>query len=481
MIMQSAIFDTMKIYLYGVLALFFWSYPVSSQVVAPLTPKTTVASVETDREKVRDFNWLKSLILRNDLKSIEEVLQKLPPDYLNRYALIRFSRSPQQSTPFYPRVLMYGKDARLIMAFNGRERLSGKGPYHSLEVTEFKEHESRFAYHAIKFDPEGKSLPEIERNSPRCLHCHQQDPRPNWAQNGLWSTAYGSIHDTVKGTDPVIGKYGKDEEKLFNYFLQVKPIHKRYRYLGNIKTDSEGKLLVGNENPVAPNKTLSKHITPLNHKRMVRLMKDIPEIKSLRYLLIGVFLKCDLDSFFSSKINGSADFFNDLKQHYFNEIIPRVSRGYSLYSDRAHLLEQERPSIDYEKYEKELEGKFQEYIALTLLDKLASIQHEKPFFKWHTNLTTENYDLGNLDKTLHPLALPFADSYLDPYKDALLKYALYDLPNNSEELIEFLKLRETSSYWKNRVCTRLSRKNERPFRAYLQKQDSISIKASSAK
>ena len=65
------------------------------------------------------YEDLLGLIAAHDVRSIDELLPLLPADYRSEYTLMHTSPSLQPATFEYPRVIMTGPRATLVIAFNG--------------------------------------------------------------------------------------------------------------------------------------------------------------------------------------------------------------------------------------------------------------------------------------------------------------------------------------------------------------------------
>src|ERR1700687_202746 len=64
-----------------------------------------------------DFQALQLLIQRDRIGSIEAALTALPTDLRPHYVLVFQRRSSQQASFRYPRAILYGSDAHLMLSF----------------------------------------------------------------------------------------------------------------------------------------------------------------------------------------------------------------------------------------------------------------------------------------------------------------------------------------------------------------------------
>src|SRR2546423_11118945 len=88
-----------------------------------------------------NFASLQSLLSRQDIGSVEELIAALPAAQRNRYALVFESRSLQGASPENPRVILFGPDARFIVTFNGSPAQQG---FRVVETMEFDDASKEF-------------------------------------------------------------------------------------------------------------------------------------------------------------------------------------------------------------------------------------------------------------------------------------------------------------------------------------------------
>src|SRR4051794_24311568 len=94
----------------------------------------SIADCNPIKEDEINYNQVKKLIEECEIHTIEALLPHLPESYRSSYLLLHHSRSGQSASPENPRVILFGKDAKLILAFNGDPSQSN---YHFLETIEF--------------------------------------------------------------------------------------------------------------------------------------------------------------------------------------------------------------------------------------------------------------------------------------------------------------------------------------------------------
>ena len=146
-----------------------------------------------------DATRLETLLQRNPatgrpVNSIAELAPLLPRELRSNFTFVYDSRSPFRSSisPKFPRVILFTRDARLVLTFTGDP---GKPGYDMLEALSFDDASAAFVARAYL-------LPAAERRSWRpapedadCARCHGADTRPIFDSYPLWPGFYGSVLD----------------------------------------------------------------------------------------------------------------------------------------------------------------------------------------------------------------------------------------------------------------------------------------------
>src|SRR5437879_2564289 len=65
------------------------------------------------------INSVMDLVDAKKISTLEQLLPQLPHDLRSNFVTVSQSRSLQEAAPDKPRVIMFGEDAKLIIAFNG--------------------------------------------------------------------------------------------------------------------------------------------------------------------------------------------------------------------------------------------------------------------------------------------------------------------------------------------------------------------------
>lgn len=188
---------------------------------------------------------------RGEVKSVEDVLRRLPAEYRTHFVLMERSRSLQEASPEAPRALLFGERAELVLSFNGHP---GQRGYDSLETVELDPSRMTYEIRAVHFVG-GKAMvsgpnPEI------CLRCHRSLPRPNWEPYPHWPGALG------QGPN-----YSADERRRLEAFSTAAAAHPRYRYLDFTRAKRRD---------TSPAFDLYALYTEQNLKRMARVLAAAP-------------------------------------------------------------------------------------------------------------------------------------------------------------------------------------------------------------
>jgi hypothetical protein len=235
-----------------------------------------------------------SLLKRIDaahVTTVDDAIPLLGPEMLSSFTFMYSSRSIQGALPAAPRAVVFGKDAKFIVSFNGDPSLAGNK---RLEIIEFNDVDSRFEFKTLS-EANGKLVSDETQSN--CFGCHGmgngQDLKPVWDIYPVWRGAYGSQDDDLHSA--------KAFNELSDYvsFLKTAATHPRY-----------GKLIFDfNRSPVSPygndlstrtlddrpNLRLSTLLHRLQAKRVAReLIEMNVAAPSLRSLLSCTGFEIDL-------------------------------------------------------------------------------------------------------------------------------------------------------------------------------------------
>jgi hypothetical protein len=220
------------------------------------------------------FEDLQKKIVDCKIEKIEDLLPLLSDSHLSHYVLLHHSLSLQGANATSPRAILYGAQAKLILAFNGDP---AQIRYNHLEVIQFRDSTQQFEMRDLTFPegPEGKAQPlQIsDANPPLCLSCHRNDPRPNWATYPLWPGAFGGEDDSIFRKDN--SSHATADFDSYISFVNSAKKTGRYQYLSSAPQ------------PELPNTDFGSSAHSLNLKRIARRIKDNPVFAAYRYALMG--------------------------------------------------------------------------------------------------------------------------------------------------------------------------------------------------
>lgn len=226
-----------------------------------------------------------SLIKIRKIGSVEELLQQLPAELRSKYVLLYDSRSLQKATWKSPRVVLYSRDARFLLAFSGGDPAVDPEGFNKIEMIQWKGPKDGYEMREVAFTG-GTSRPKVsEKNPETCLKCHRdqadsQKLRPIWDTYPLWPGAYHSEAEGTRPEDPEAQHYAE--------YLKAAPSHPRYRYLKtrDPKNHQNGSLIDN------ANTELSQLLGQLNQAQMLSTIEVSPYFSRYRYALLSALGNC---------------------------------------------------------------------------------------------------------------------------------------------------------------------------------------------
>lgn len=235
------------------------------------------------------FEQLRAQIDNEKLYTVERVLARLPEEMLANFTMVYESRSLQDASLAAPRVLLFGRDAKLIITFNGEPE---QKLYDELELLQWRDADERFELRSIKFN--GNGVQFSKKNPAICLTCHGQAPRPIWGSydyqttdREFWHGFYGSVHDAPKKVPA---------ERAGYLDLRARaPNHPRFRFL---KFEHPGSKwypygLGAYQHQYRPNNRLGNLLARLNARRIARLVQQNGFLARHRDLVLSWLLQCE--------------------------------------------------------------------------------------------------------------------------------------------------------------------------------------------
>lgn len=183
----------------------------------------------------RTADALRTYIRENSVTEMQDVLLALPRDLQSRFTFVYSGRALIEGTPEFPVAILFGDDAKLLLAFNDRPGAAG---YASLDILEFDSVTDVYRPARLLFSPSREEMAQaspleqlngsvyFERNPQVCSRCHGVDHHPIF-ETGYpeWKGFYGSNRDHIYGYE------GKKERAAYLRFLQNVKASPRYQAL----------------------------------------------------------------------------------------------------------------------------------------------------------------------------------------------------------------------------------------------------------
>lgn len=219
------------------------------------------------------FQSLQDLIAARHVHTVEQLLAELPSELRSHYVLVFASRSLQEANFRSPRVILFGRDARLIITFNGE---LGQRGYDSLETLEFESGSSTFRLREIRFEA-GDPLapPRISAVNPqRCTECHDTPARPIWDTPPSWPGVYGERYGAglsepeLRGMREFLAR--QERHSRYRYLIGVNTLLDRSTYVADARSSYDGKTTE------PPNAQLSALLATLNVKSILSQLAGRP-------------------------------------------------------------------------------------------------------------------------------------------------------------------------------------------------------------
>lgn len=223
----------------------------------------------------------KFLMAHPDVRRINQVIPNFSEEVRGNFLRMYNSPSLQEASHDFPRVIMFSKDAKFIVAFNGDPSQKG---YDRLEAFQFDDVTEIWQSFSRRFSgdaeamiiyAESQGLPVPLTPAMNCVDCHRSRLRPNWDD---YSLNPGVVHD---------GKFfsQREEDGHRKFIYQHLRQHPRYKHLiakGDMFGDGD----------------FGIKVTALNYRRIARIIQNLPDIEKMKYAVIAAFGGCDdIDSY----------------------------------------------------------------------------------------------------------------------------------------------------------------------------------------
>ena len=237
----------------------------------------------------KDAKHIRDLVeSKQGIHSFDEILREFSSEYRSHYTVMYHSGSEQGASEDNPRVIMYGRDAKTILGFNGHPSQKG---FNTLEMIQFNDETKEFEFYQISFQ-DGKRVTMSPPNPKACTECHGTPPRPNWEQYDKWPGAFGSDEDRL---------YDDEKERSkFKEFANRNRKDTRYGWLENLKEnyapqDSDANRYMAKFTKAETNARFTSLLGILNAKRMAKRLMSSPSYEKNKWRIAMTILGCRKD------------------------------------------------------------------------------------------------------------------------------------------------------------------------------------------
>lgn len=259
-----------------------------SLFVSALSLADTYSLVTYHANDTGDFAFLQQRLASTNYVNAVEFLRDWKtqrPEFYSNYVMAYRSRSLQQASPQNPRVLLFNRNADVVMSFNGHGEHRG---FKNIEMMRFDHQKDSFEFYEMSFENNRAVLSQA--NPVKCLECHQSsprqnvDPRPNWEPYNAWLGFYGSIDDSTSlmkssflredvredEKDFVARELNSEDEWYASFWEHIQPHHERYQLLDPVAQVQMSEATINGE--------FTNRLAALNYRRVARLMTENKEV-----------------------------------------------------------------------------------------------------------------------------------------------------------------------------------------------------------
>ncbi len=165
----------------------------TDEVVVPRPPDRPARVFPVNRADRLSTAALVDLVKGSDITNVADFLSALPPFMGESYVLMEESRSRHQASTEYPRLIMYGPDARMLIGVSSH-------PLDPLrEVVELAElDEATGLWRFSQLDFRNAFLHDTSTES--CAGCHGSPQRPIWGEYPNWPGAFAGQDERLSGS-----------------------------------------------------------------------------------------------------------------------------------------------------------------------------------------------------------------------------------------------------------------------------------------
>lgn len=164
--------------------------PVVRADQCPTTPDGTVLTLLSldpppkPGEPEMSVTELANFVQQNRLSNVATLLKALPAHYQRNYAFMERTRGPGKSSLTFPRIVLFGSDARFLMNISTDPSDPG---YERLDMASMNKTTGNWEFAQMNFTT---SPPTLRQNPAECTQCHGNPARPIWGSYLNWPGAF---------------------------------------------------------------------------------------------------------------------------------------------------------------------------------------------------------------------------------------------------------------------------------------------------
>lgn len=138
------------------------------------------------------IDGLANFVSEHGIDNVEGLLDAMPPSMTRNYTLMEESGTGRPASVDQPRIILFGSDARFLVALGSHEDDPQR------EVADLAELEETGHWKLRSLDFR-ESPPKLSKDDAACAACHGQPARPLWGSYLQWPGAYGDGPDRLDG------------------------------------------------------------------------------------------------------------------------------------------------------------------------------------------------------------------------------------------------------------------------------------------
>ena len=167
---------------------------------------------------------IKTFVDQHGLSSVAELLGSLPPAMQKNYTMIDQTRTSLPSSVEHPRLIMFGSDARFLIAVGSHPSDHMR---ETVDMAELDDQSGLWIFRSLDMDT---NPPRLADNDTACQACHGSPPRPIWGTYPDWPGAFGPRHDRLTSSQAQTLNRLVDTQALTDRFHSLELVDQRDRY-----------------------------------------------------------------------------------------------------------------------------------------------------------------------------------------------------------------------------------------------------------